>query len=161
MLFHHAVHVVSTQSHVHYFKNALNDLKFLLFLVIHSRMTRSSVLQPHNYVKSLSGHSHQNFILRNSWPTVVGLDRSDLALADDHNLSSWSHWQLIHGSFSLQGPERSENVSICCTLTRYCFLPTQALLLWLYLNLDITYHQNFASLCTSTSHMDTYCLSNS
>ena len=62
---------VNTQSHTHYFKNALNDLKFLLFLVVHSRTTRSSVLQPHNYVKSLSGHAHQNFILQNSWPTVV------------------------------------------------------------------------------------------
>ena len=27
--------------------------------------------------------------------------------------------------------------------------------------LGVTYHQNFASLGTSTSHMDTYCLSNS
>ena len=62
---------VGTQSHVHYFKNALNDLKFLLFLVVHSRTTRSSVLQPHNCVKFLSGSTHQNFILQNSWPTVV------------------------------------------------------------------------------------------
>ena len=62
---------VSTQSHVHYFKIAINDLKFLLFLVVHSRMTSSSVLQPHNYVKFLSGITHQNFILQNSWPTVV------------------------------------------------------------------------------------------
>ena len=62
---------VGTQSHAHYFKNALNDLKFLLFLVVHSRMPRSSVLQPHNYVKFLSGSAHQNFILQISWPTVV------------------------------------------------------------------------------------------
>ena len=62
---------VSTKSHAHYFKNALNDLKFLLFLVVHSRMTRSSVLQLNNYVKFLSGSAHQNFILQNSWHTVV------------------------------------------------------------------------------------------
>ena len=55
------------------------------------------------------------------------------------------HWQMTTTSLhdltdswsvilSLQGPERSENISICSTLTRYCFLPTWALLLWLYLH---------------------------
>ena len=94
---------VSTQSHVHCFVNALNDLKILVICSCSFQDNQEFSPTATQLCKFISGTAHQNFILRTHGTLLQGLHRSNLVLADDHNLSSWSHQQLIYGSFLLAG----------------------------------------------------------
>ena len=97
---------VGTQSHAQSFLYALDNLKFLLFSVIHAGTTRSSILQLHHYVNLFQELLIKILSCRTHGPLLQGLDRSNLAPADDHNLSSWPHQQLICDSFLLAGSRK-------------------------------------------------------
>ena len=126
---------VSTQSHAHCFVNALNDLKILVICSCSFQDNQEfSPIAP-QLCKFISGTTHPNFILQNSWHTVARSGQKWLGI------SRWPQPLFMISStadlwfFSpCRVLKEVENISICYTLTRYCFLPIWTLLLWLYLN---------------------------
>ena len=58
---------VSTPSHMHVSQFALIDLKFMLFVLFISKMTREFNPTAACLCKFISGTFHLNFILQNSW----------------------------------------------------------------------------------------------
>ena len=105
--------------------------------------------------KSTSGTFHLNFIFAEIMaPLLQGLERSDLALVHVHHISSQSNQQLIHDSFLLSGYWKKWSTLAHVTLWQETVsYPYGHFHYYFNLILDVTYHQNFASLGTSTSHM--------
>ena len=125
---------VSTQSHAHCFGNALNDLKILVICSCSFQDDQEFSPTATQLCKFISGTAHQNFILQNSWHTVARSGQKWLGI------SRWPQPLFMISStadlwfFSpCRVLKEVENASICYTLTRYCFLPIQAVLLYMTL----------------------------
>ena len=95
---------VGTPSHLQYFIIALIDLKIHVISVVCFQDDQEFNPTASFLWKSTSGTFHLKILsCRIHGTTVVRSGKEQLGISNDHNFSSWSHWQLISDSFLLAG----------------------------------------------------------
>ena len=120
---------------------------FLLLVVVHFQDDQEFSPTASLLCRFISGTTHLNFILQNSWHTVPRSGRKWLGISiwpQPLFMIPTNSWSMI--LFSLQDPGRSEktlaHVALLQDTVSYPYGPLFTMTLLKIL--DITYHQNFA-----------------